>query len=485
MPLDRSHSSKMEKILNRFILLFCTTVFIPLAGAQIDSPTRQLAHDIFKQLIEINTTDSVGTVTAASEAMAQRFRQAGFPEKDLFIGGPNDRKKNLVVRLHGSGAHKPVLLISHLDVVEARREDWTTDPFQFVEKDGFFYGRGTQDTKDEAAIMVAALIRMKQQGFVPSRDIILALTADEETGGSNGVDWLLKNRRDLVDAEFVVNTDDITLWSENGRPAEMQFVASEKIYSDYQLAVTDSGGHSSLPKPKNPIYELSQALARLQNFKFPVEFNEVTRAYYERMSSVAGGQRGADMKAILKTPPDEDAVARLSRDVNDNAMMHTTCVATRVTAGQANNALPQRAEAIVNCRILPGHSKQEIRDTLQRVIADPAITVRYVSDASVVSDSVPKNPIFTPHPLRRDVLNSAETVTHKMWPEIPVVPTMARGASDGIFTSAAGMPTFIVAGVAIDRDDDREHARDERVRVESFYQGLEFWYDFLKTLTSN
>lgn len=471
--------------MNGSFLLFCVAVFVPLANAQLDHSTRQLARDVFKQLIEINTTDSVGNVTTASEAMAQRFRQAGFPDSDIYIGGPNDRKKNLVFRLHGSGKHKPVLLIGHLDVVEARREDWTTDPFQFVEKDGYFYGRGAQDTKDEVAIMVAALIKMKEQGFVPGRDIILALTADEETGGSNGVDWLLKNRRELVSAEFVVNTDDITLWSENGKPAEMQVVASEKIYSDYQLAVTDSGGHSSLPKATNPIYELSKALVRLQNYKFPVEFNDVTRAYYEHMSKVVGGERGADMKAILKTPPDESAVMRLSRDVNDNAMMHTTCVATRVTGGHANNALPQRAEAIVNCRILPGHTKQEIKEILQKVVADPAITVRYVSDSSAVSDSVPKNPVFTPHPLRQDVLNVAETVTHKMWPGIPVVPTMARGASDSIFTSAAGMPTYIVAGVAIDRDDDREHGRDERVGVESFYRGLDFWYDFLTTLTSN
>ncbi len=468
------------------LLLLCAAWFVPVANAQADTATRQLAHDIFKQLIEINTTDSVGNVTTAAEAMAQRIRDAGFAEGDLQVLGPSsdDRKKNLVVRLHGAGKHKPVLLIGHLDVVEAKREDWTTDPFQFVEKDGYFYGRGTQDMKDGDAIMVTTLIRMKKEGFVPDRDIILALTADEEGGKSNGVDWLLKNHRDLLDAEFVVNTDDLTVWTVQGKAVEVEVVASEKIYSDYQLVVTDAGGHSSLPKPQNAIYELSSALMRLQNYKFPLEFNEVTRAYYDRLSKTETGQRAADMKAILKEPPDQDAVARLSQDVNDNAMLHTTCVATRVNAGHANNALPQRAEAIVNCRLLPGHTKQEIRETLVRALDDPAIAVHYMSDSFTPSETVPTTPVFTPHPLRSDVLNAVDKIAGEMWPGTPVIPTMARGASDGIYTTAAGMPTYIVAGVAVDRDDDREHGRDERVGTESFYRGLDFWYRFLKTLTS-
>jgi acetylornithine deacetylase/succinyl-diaminopimelate desuccinylase-like protein len=466
----------------RLLLLFCALLLTQHLHAQIDESTKQLAHDIFKQLIEINTTDSVGNVTTASEAMAQRFRDAGFPEKDIYIGGPNDRKKNLVVRLHGSGQHKPVLLIGHLDVVEARREDWTTDPFQFVEKDGFFYGRGTQDMKQEDAIMVATLIGFKKQGFVPDRDIILALTADEEGGKYNGVEWLLNDHRDLVDAEFVVNTDDLTLWTKDGKPEVMEIDASEKIYSDYQFVVTDSGGHSSLPKPKNPIYQLSAALVRLQQYKFPLELSDVTRAYYERMSKMQSGQRAIDIKAILKNPADRAADTRLSQGIDDNAMLHTTCVATRVEAGHANNALPQRAAAIVNCRILPGHTKQEIRDTLLRLVADPAVAIHYFSNNSVASDQVPATPVFTPHPLRPDVLNIVEKITNQMWPGTPVIPTMARGASDGIFTSAAGMPTYIVAGVAIDRNDDREHGRDERVGVKSFYDGLSFWDRFLRTL---
>ena len=467
--------------MNYFRLLLCAALLVPNLNAQLDSSTQQLAHDIFKQLVEINTTDSVGNVTTASEAMAERFRVAGFPDQDIYVGGPNELKKNLVVRLHGSGRHKPVLLIGHLDVVEARREDWTTDPFQFVEKDGYFYGRGTQDMKDEDAIMVATMIRFKKEGLIPDRDVILALTADEEGGNSNGVDWLLKNKRDLVDAELVLNTDDLTVWSEHGKVMEVDVVASEKIYSDYELLVTDSGGHSSIPKPRNPIYELSQALIRLQQYKFPVELSDVTRAYYEQRAQSETGQRAADIRALLKNPPDQAAVDRLSRDVIDNATLRTTCVATRLDAGHANNALPQRADAIVNCRILPGHTKVETRETLRQIIADPAVAVHYVSNSFNSSDTPPTTPVFTPQPLRADVLDSVKKISQQMWPGGPVIPTLAEGASDGIYTSAAGIPTYIVAGVEIDRNDDREHGRDERVGVQAFYRGLEFWYAFLKT----
>ncbi len=465
-------------------LLLSGTLLAPNCNAQIDNSTRQLALDMFKQLIEINTTDSVGNVTTAAEAMAQRFHDAGFPESDIHVLGPNDRKKNMVARLHGSGKYKPVLLIGHLDVVEARREDWTTDPFQFVEKDGYFYGRGTQDMKDDDAIMVATLIKMRQEGFVPDRDIILALTADEEGGHFNGVNWLLQNHRDLIDAEFVLNPDELTVWTEHGKAMVVEVEAAEKTYSDYQLVVTDAGGHSSLPTPRNAIYALANGLARLQQYKFPVELNDVTRAYYERMAKVETGQRSADMKAILRNPPDQVAAARLSEDVNDNAMLHTTCVATRVNAGHANNALPQHAEAIVNCRLLPGQTKQGVRDTLVRILADPAIDVHYMSDSSQISDTVPTNPVFASQPLRRDVLSTLEKIASEMWPDTPVIPTMARGASDGTYTSAAGMPTYEVAGVAVDRSDDREHGRDERVGVESFYRGLDFNYRFLKALTA-
>jgi acetylornithine deacetylase/succinyl-diaminopimelate desuccinylase-like protein len=470
--------------LNRLRLLLCAALLVPNADAQIDDLSKQLAHDIFKQLIEINTTDSVGNVTTASEAMAKRFRDAGFPESDIHILGPNDRKKNLVVRLHGSGKHKPVLLIGHLDVVEARREDWTTDPFQFVEKDGYFYGRGAEDMKSGDAIMTTTLLRFKKEGFVPDRDIILALTADEEGGKSNGVDWLLKNHRDLIDGEFVLNHDGGEVQMDNGKPLALVVDATEKLYSDYQVVVTNPGGHSSLPRPDNAIYELAHALVGLEQHKFAFELNSVTRAYYEQLAKVENGQRASDIKAILRTPPDVDAVSRISRDPIDNSKLHTTCVATRLSAGHANNALPGRAEAVVNCRILPGHSKQEIRQEIAASLADAKIEIRYITNAGEVLASIPDERSFAPPAPRPEVFQAIESVAAKMWPGVPVFPTMATGASDGVYTMNAGLPTYGVSGVAIERNDHREHGKDERVPVESFYRGVDFYYQFMKTLTT-
>ncbi len=454
------------------------------ASAQIDDQTRQLSHDIFKQLIEINTTDSVGNVTTASEAMAQRFRDAGFPDSDLYIGGPNDRKKNLVVRLHGTGQHKPILLIGHEDVVEARRDDWTTDPFEFVEKDGFYYGRGTQDMKVADAIMVTTLIRMKKQNYQPDRDIILALTADEEGGKSNGVDWLIKNKRDLIDAEFVLNPDGGGVETENGKPVMMVVDATEKLYADYELTVTNPGGHSSIPIPDNAIYHLANGLVRLEHYKFPFELNNVTRAYYERIAKIEKSERAADMKAILKTPADQKAIDRLSADPIDNSTLHTTCVATRLSGGHANNALPQQAHANVNCRILPGHSSEEVRLELVKVFADPKIAVRYAGAIGEVTDHASDKVGYAPPPLRPDVFQPLEKLVAEMWPGAPVVPDMATGASDGIYTNAAGMPTYAVSGVALERSDVRAHGRDERIGVESFYKGVDFYYRYLKAVTS-
>ena len=451
------------------------------APAQQDQATRQLAHDIYKQLIEINTTDSVGSVTAASEAMAKRFRDAGFPDSDIQVLGPNDRKKNVVVRLHGSGKHKPVLLIGHLDVVEARREDWTTDPFQFIEKDGYFYGRGTTDMKDGDAIMSATLIRLKKEGYVPNRDIILAMTADEEGGTSNGVDWLLKNHRELIDAEFVLNHDGGGVLSDHGKPVFMDVNATEKLYGDFVLTATNPGGHSSLPRPENAIYELSAALTKIAQHQFPFELNNITRAYYERM--VATGQRAADIKAILKNPPDMEAVARLSKDPIDNSLMHTTCVATRLNGGHANNALPQMAQANVNCRIEPGHSLEEIRATLEKVVADPRVKVQFRENNNQLMDRGSDRHSYVPPAPRDEVFRPLDKVVATMWPGIPVLPSMSTGASDGVYTNAAGMPTYAVSGVAYDRDDIRAHGKDERESVAGFYGGVDFYYLFLKAVT--
>src|ERR1017187_204346 len=287
------------------------SLFLAMAsGAQLDDATRSLSRDIFRQLVEINTTDSVGSTTLAAEAMRQRLLDAGFDAADAQVLGPNDRKGNLVARLHGSGAHKPLLIIGHLDVVEARREDWTTDPFEFVEKDGYYYGRGTQDMKVSDAIAVTDFIRMKREGFVPNRDIILALTADEEGGQSNGVDWLLKNHRELIDAEYALNPDSGGVVTDHGKPLSMEFEATEKLYADFQVVATNPGGHSSLPKPDNAIYHVADALAKLEKHSFPAELNEVTRGYFKEMAGTQTGQTADDMRAILSDPPDPEAIAR-------------------------------------------------------------------------------------------------------------------------------------------------------------------------------
>jgi len=458
-----------------------------MSAAQLDAATHRLAREIFKQLIEINTTESAGSVTAAAVAMQQRFLAGGFASQDVYLGGPNERKQNLVVRLRGNGSgKKPILLISHLDVVEARREDWSVDPFQFIEKDGYYYGRGTQDVKDGDAILAAVFLRLRQEGYRPDRDLILALTADEEAGGTaNGVDWLLRNQRHLIDAEYVLNPDQGGVDLQHGKPLSVNVAATEKLYGDYLLTVTNRGGHSSLPRPDNAIYQLAGALTRLQNHRFAFELNPVTRAYFERISQVESGQQAADLKRMLTTPPDLQAIQRLSASSPEwNSVMHTTCVATRLTAGHANNALPQTAEATVNCRILPGHTLEEVRREIVAAIADPAITVRYRDDVGSLADTAPARmqaPPVEPNPA---LLAAIKTLSAEFWPGAPVIPTMETGASDSVYAVAAGMPTYGVNGVALDVEDFRAHGRDERVPVDSFDRGLEFHYRLLKLLTT-
>jgi acetylornithine deacetylase/succinyl-diaminopimelate desuccinylase-like protein len=451
---------------------------------QSDEATKMLAHDVLKELIEINTTDSVGSTTLAANAMARRCKAAGFTDADMAVVGPNDRKGNLVVRLHGKPGSKlkPILIIAHTDVVEAKREDWTTDPFKLVEKDGYFYGRGTQDMKGSDAIAVADLIRLKKEGFVPNRDIILALTADEESGNSNGVGWLLKNRRELVDAEYVLNPDSGQVHTD--KPATVEFEATEKLYADYQLMATNAGGHSSVPVPDNAIYHVANALTALQHYSFPAETNSVTRGYFEAMAKIESGQTATDMRAVLQNPPDTMAVERLSKDANYNSTLRTTCVATMLAGGHAANALPQRASAIVNCRIFPGHSPEEIRQQLVKLFNDPALSVSDQNEEGVATGGVPDRKAMGVPPLRDDVMKSLDKVSQTMWPGTTVVPRMEVGASDSVHTMAAGIPSYGICGLAIDRQDDRMHGRDERLRADSFYNGLIFYYLLLKDLTS-
>ena len=463
-------------MLQKIAILVCVSVF---AATTIDDATRRLSHDIFDELIGINTTDSVGSTTAAANAMAKHLLDAGFPPADVKVLGPNDRKGNLVVRIHGNSSPglKPILTMGHLDVVEARRSDWTTDPFQLIERDGWFYGRGTQDMKSSDVALVTTFIRLHREGFRPNRDLILALTADEEGGKSNGVDWLLKNHRDLVDAAFVLNADAGGVTTRNGKPVNVDVEASEKLYADFQLTATNPGGHSSLPVPDNAIYHIADALSRLEHAPFPVELNDITRTYFERRAPLESAEVKADMTAILHKPPDAAAVARLSKDPRYNSLLRTTCVATRLDGGHANNALPQTAQANVNCRILPGHSPEEVRQKLIDIFAEPKVVVRFDTNNIPAKGFAP----LMPPP---EVLRPLEHVVAEMWPGVPVIPEMETGASDSVYTMAAGIPSYGINGVAIDQDDVRAHGKDERVRVAAFYDGVEFYYRYLKALSA-
>jgi acetylornithine deacetylase/succinyl-diaminopimelate desuccinylase-like protein len=438
---------------------------------------QQLARGIFKQLIEIDTTDSAGDNTRAADAMAERFRAAGFTGDDVKILEPAPRKGNLVVRLHGTGQARPILFIGHLDVVEAKRSDWSVDPFVFLEKDGYFYGRGTEDMKGDDTTLIAAFLRMKRENFRLARDLILALTSDEEGGSHNGVDWLVKNHRDLIDAEFCINPDAGGGDLKNGKRKMMGIEAAEKIFVSFRLQVTNPGGHSSLPSKDNAIYHLAGGLNRLAAYDFPVHLFDVTRAEFERMAPLLEGQLGADLKTVAAnsdatTPEAKAAVARLSAIPLYNALMRTTCVPTMLSGGHAENALPQTATAVVNCRVLPADVDLNMGDILKKVLADPKIDVQVMTPAKA-SKLVPMNPA---------VLGAVTSVTNKYWPGVPVVPKMDTGASDGVYLNVAGIPTYGVSGIFGDEDDVRAHGRDERILVQSFYEALPFMYDLATTL---
>ena len=461
----------MQKANDALLVAMLVSAGALALSAQSPAPETR-AREIFKQLVEINTTHSVGSTTTAADAMAVRLRGAGFT--DVRVLEPVPRKGNLVVRYPGNGTKRPLLLLAHLDVVEAKREDWSFDPFILTEKDGFLYGRGTADDKTMAAVFVANLIRLKSEGFVPSRDIILALTADEEGGTHNGVQWLLDSHRDLIDAEFAINEGGGGVMRK-GKYVTNEVQAAEKVYQDVRLEIKNRGGHSSLPVKDNAIYRLSAALARLSAFEFPVQLNDITRAYFQRAAPAQlDAQTRADMLAVAKEPMDTAAAARLSaQSPYFNAMIRTTCVATQLDGGHAPNALPQVATANVNCRILPCVPVATVITQLTKVLADAAI------ELSLVDEATPSKPAV----LRDDVMTATETIVRSMFPGVPVVPVMSTGATDGLHLRNADIPTFGVDGLFDDIDDVRAHGRDERVGVKQFNEDLEFHYRLITTLS--
>ena len=443
------------------------------AGPTSPAEYRQLARDVFAELIAIDTTDSAGDVTVAAQAVARRLQEAGFAEEDVTVVGPHPRKMNLVARLRGTGARGPLLMLAHLDVVAADPAEWSTDPFALVERDGFFYGRGTTDQKAMASLWAANLVRMRREGIIPDRDLVLVLTADEEGGEHNGARWLTENRRDLVDAAMGINEGGFGRMRA-GRRISNNLQASEKVYLDLELTARGTAGHSSYPDPDNAIYHLAAALGRVAAHQFPVQLGEVARAFFERMSRIEAGPLADDMRALLAGAADDAAIARLGRNPQYLGMMRNTWTATRLDAGHANNTIPLTARAIVNCRLLPGESPEAVERTMREVVADERVTVRQVA---------PARP-SPPSPLTPEVMDAVERITAEMWPGVPVVPVMGIGATDSLYFRQAGIPTYGVSGIFLDVDDVRAHAPDERISVQSYFEGQEFLYRLVRALST-
>jgi acetylornithine deacetylase/succinyl-diaminopimelate desuccinylase-like protein len=442
---------------------------------------RDLARDILRELVDINTTHDHGS-TEAAKVIQQQLLAAGFPADDVVLIAPADKptKGNVVVRYRakahgGKKSTAPVLFLGHLDVVEARREDWSTDPFQLVEKDGWFYGRGTEDMKDGDAALLETLIRLKREHFVPARDIIVAFTADEEAGGdANGPAFLLKEHRELIDAAVAVNLDGGGGGLKNGERQFFNVGTSEKVYVTFTLETTSAGGHGSLPGPDNAIYRLADGLGRLEKFKFPVITTATTRASFEKSAALESGPARDDRLAVAKSPPDLDAAERLSQTVRLNAQLRTTCVATLISGGHAENALPQRAKATVQCRMMPGDTAENVQSLLTSTLADPKISV-----------TLDAPPILSPEsPPTRQIMDQAGKIAHSMWPGVPVIPTMASGFSDGRQTRTAGIPTYDLSGLWADVDDNRTHGRDERIGVREFDESVEYTYRLMKAFAA-
>ncbi|HEX9755170.1 MAG TPA: M20/M25/M40 family metallo-hydrolase [Gemmatimonadales bacterium] len=440
--------------------------------AQQETP-RSLERAILAELVEINTSDSAGRTMDAAQALARRLRDAGFPAEDVRVLTPAPGQGMLIARYRGNGRiAKSILLMAHLDVVGARREDWSFDPFTFLEQEGHYYGRGTDDNKAGAAMLVANFIRYRREGYTPERDLVIVLTSDEETAG-NSIQFALREDRDVAGAAFGLNTDAGGGELKNGKPVTFAVQAAEKIYLSFQLEVRNRGGHSSLPEPDNAIYRLSNGLVRLSRHRFPVRLTEVSRAYFARSAAGQDTRTAADMRALARTGSPE-AAARLSRVPYYNSVMRTTCVATRLFGGHAENALPQLARGVVNCRIVPSQPPDSVEATLRRVLADTAIHL------SRTGNPVPS----PPSPLTPELMRPIEGLAAELWPGAVVIPEMSTGATDAVYTRNAGIPTYGVSALFAEIGDVRAHGRDERVGVEAYHRAAGFWYRLVKMLAS-
>src|SRR5262249_5573199 len=444
------------------------------AAAEPLTANQQLAHDIYKELTEIDTTTATGDTKRAAEAMAARLKAAGFPDEDVHAFSPAPRKGNLVARLHGTGKRRPILLVAHLDVVPALRSDWSVDPFKLTEQDGYFYGRGSSDDKYMAASFVSNLIRYRKEGYKADRDIIVALETDEEIFDHDalGIQWLIRNHRELIDAEFALNEGG-SVNMKDGKAVRVNIQTSEKVPVTFHLEVKNSGGHSSVPRKDNAIYRLAEGLVRLSQFEFPLHLNDTTRAWLSRSAQFESEPTASNIRGVLADKPDAMALARLSAVPQYNAQLRTTCVATMLQGGHAANALPQSATAKVNCRIIPGEPADEVKATLVKVLADDDIAVTQI-EQEVASQ---------PSPLNEEIVGAIEKLSNEFWPGAAVIPVMSTGATDGAFLRNAGIPTYGHSGMAMEpRDAGRIHGKDERVPMKSFYEGNEYLYRLVKML---
>jgi acetylornithine deacetylase/succinyl-diaminopimelate desuccinylase-like protein len=481
LPMPSSSTISLRILLMKNFLITFLVPFvclIPVAAISADSTaTETLARDLLKQLVEMNTTHTHGS-TDAAKALAARFLAAGFAPQDVAFLAPADHptKGNLVVRLHGRGNERPILYIGHLDVVEAKPEDWSFDPFRLTEKDGWLYGRGVIDMKGQDVAMAVSLMRLKQEDFHPARDLIVAFTADEESGGdANGVNWLLDAHRDLIDAQLVVNPDGGEAGIKSGRKLYVAVQTSEKTFLTFAIQVTDKGGHSSRPTADNPIYRLSAALTRLSQFRFPLHLTATTKEYFARRAELEQGQVQADMRAMSLGATDQAVIDRLSAVVETNIMLRTTCTATMIDGGHAENALPQRARATLQCRVIPGESPESVQKALQTVLADPSVAISTITPATPNPESA-----LTP-----SLVRAVEEVTHSIWPSVIVLPEMSPGATDSRYTRERGIPSYGIDAMFDNLDDARAHGRDERISVAAFKDELEFTYRLMKSLAQN
>ncbi len=459
----------------RFGLAMATAVALaPMAAHAQSRPDQQAFFSLYKQLVETNTTLSAGDCTKAAAQIATRMKAAGYAAGDVTLFTPPGHPKEggLVAVLRGSDAAlKPMLLLAHLDVVEARRADWVRDPFTLVTEGGYYYGRGTFDDKAQAAIWSDTMIRFKREGYRPRRTIKLALTCGEETNEAfNGADYLVRERRALIDAEFVLNEGGGGRYTPDGKREVLALQVGEKASQNFSFTVTNPGGHSSQPVPDNAIYQLADALKAVQGYDFPVRFTDTTRQFFTAMALSKGGETGAAIKTLLADPTDRAADAIVSRDKALRSTLRTTCVATMANAGHAGNALPQRAQATVNCRIFPGET---VEGTLAKLseLAGPKVRVEATP---------PIRPLAVPPPLDPKIVGPARALAAKHFPGVPMLPIMSTGATDGIFFQSIGIPVYGVPGLFVDPDGNGTHGLNERIRIESLYAGRDYLFDLVK-----